>query len=134
MNAAFNKKVEEIVKKDPRYMPDAYEFTMQALWFAQKKLKRQGHISGKELLEYIRKFALEQYGPMAKTLIQFWGVQKTEDFGEIVFNLIDTGLMKKTEEDTLDDFSTGYDFNQAFDVFKINASGPVRKNKAGGYK
>ncbi len=134
MNAAFNKKVEEIVKKDPRYMPDAYEFTMQALWFAQKKLKRQGHVSGKVLLEYIRKFALEQYGPMAKTLIQFWGVQKTEDFGEIVFNLIDTGLMKKTREDSLDDFSAGYDFNQAFDVFKTNASCPGRKNKANEYK
>jgi uncharacterized repeat protein (TIGR04138 family) len=132
MDAGFNKKIQEILSKDPRYSFDAYEFTMQALWFTQKKLKRQGHVSGRELLEYIKKFALEQYGPLAKTVIQFWGIRATSDFGEIVFNLIDAGLMKKTEKDSREDFNCVYDFEHAFDAFKINSSEPKRKNLTNG--
>ena len=111
----FNKKVEEIINKDPRYKQDAYEFVMQALFFTQRKLNRRGHITGKELLEGIRDCGLEQYGPMTKTVFQHWGITKTEDFGEIVFNKVDNGLMGKNESDSRSDFKNIYDFNQAFD-------------------
>ncbi len=112
----FYKKVEEIVEKDPRYKPDAYEFVMQALWFTQRGLDRKGHISGRELLDGIKKFGLDQYGPLVKTVFNHWGVAKTEDFGEIVFNMVENRLMDKTDKDSRDDFKNVYDFNEAFDI------------------
>lgn len=118
MSVDFLSKIGEIIKKDVRYKADAYEFVMQALWFTQKKLKRNGHISGKELLNGIKEFALDQYGPMAKTLIKHWGINTTEDFGEIVFNMVNSGLMRKNENDSCNEFKNGYDFDKVFDVFK----------------
>jgi uncharacterized repeat protein (TIGR04138 family) len=98
---------------------------MQALWFTphlykgagftQEKLKRSDHVSGRELLEGIREFGLEQYGPMTLTVFQHWGIRTTEDFGEIVFNLVENGLLKKTEEDSRADFKNVYDFKEVFD-------------------
>jgi uncharacterized repeat protein (TIGR04138 family) len=111
----FYRKVEEICGKDPRYKPDAYEFMMQALWFTQKELNRKGHITGKELVEGIRKFGLEQFGPMTKTVFGHWGIRSTQDFGDIVFNMIAAGLLNKTEDDSLEDFKDIYDFDAAFD-------------------
>lgn len=110
----FYQVVEGIVRQDDRYHLDAYEFLMQALYFTQKKLKREGHLRGRELLEGIRKFAIEQYGPMAKTVLSHWGVTKTEDFGNIVFNMLAKKLLSKTEEDSLKDFKDVYDFEVVF--------------------
>ncbi|MBU3958592.1 MAG: hypothetical protein KKE91_01875 [Candidatus Omnitrophica bacterium] len=114
----FYHKVKEIIGKDPRYRPDAYEFLMQALLLTQRKLKRNGHISAGELLVGIREFGLDQYGPMAKAVLEYWGIKSTEDFGEIVFNMVENGLMRKTDADSRDDFKNVYDFNQAFDIFE----------------
>lgn len=131
----FYKKVEGIVKKDRRYKADAYEFLMCSLWFTQKKLKRPGHITGRELLEGIREFVLEQYGPLARTVLKHWGIKTTEDFGEIVFNLVENGLLKKTDKDSRQDFKNVYNFAEALDVFK-NQKASIReiysiKNKSG---
>ena len=114
----FNKRVGEITKKDPRYKPDAYEFVMRALWFTQRRLNREAHVTGKELLEGIREFGLEQYGPMTKAVFQHWGVEKTDDFGEIVFKMIENGLMGKNDNDSIDDFKNVYDFDEVFDSKK----------------
>jgi uncharacterized repeat protein (TIGR04138 family) len=110
----FYQVVENICSQDSRYKPDSYEFIMQALHFTQAKLKREGHITGRELLEGIRHFSIEQYGPMAKTVLNHWGITKTEDFGNIVFNLVENKLLSKTETDTLDDFKDVYDFQAVF--------------------
>ena len=110
----FYQTVNEIFEKDLRYKLDSYEFVMQALNFTQKKLGKEGHITGKELLEGIRQFALEQYGPMAKIVLTHWGIKKTEDFGNIVFNMIERKLLSKTETDVLEDFKDVYDFELAF--------------------
>jgi uncharacterized repeat protein (TIGR04138 family) len=118
MASDFEQKLEIVLNKDRRYKRDAYEFLMQALFFTQNKLKRKGHISGKELLEGIRDLALEQFGPMAKTVLEHWGITSSEDFGDIVFNLIDNGLLFKTQEDSKDDFKNVYDFKEAFDSTK----------------
>jgi len=128
MKMDFYKKVEEIVAKDRRYKPDAYEFVMQALWFTQKKLKKTGHVSGRELLEGIRDFGLQLYGPLAKTVFKHWGIKTTEDFGAVVFNMVSCGLLGKTEEDSLDDFKNVYDFDIALDAsnaFKQGFSGDL---------
>ena len=72
-------------------------------------------MSGKELLEGIREYAAQQFGPLAPTVFRSWGVRRTEDFGEIVFNLVESGLLGKTESDSREDFADGFDFDQAFD-------------------
>jgi uncharacterized repeat protein (TIGR04138 family) len=110
----FYQLVEDICAKDNRYKPDSYEFVMQALHFTQGKLKREGHITGRELLEGIREFVIEQYGPMAKTVLNHWGITKTEDFGNIVFNLVENKLLSKTDTDSLGDFKDVYDFQVVF--------------------
>jgi uncharacterized repeat protein (TIGR04138 family) len=110
----FYQVVEEIYEKDKRYKPDSYELVMQALSFTQKKMEKEGHVSGKELLEGIREFALQQYGPMTKTLLNHWGITKTADFGNIVFNMIENKLLSKTESDSIEDFKDVFDFEVAF--------------------
>jgi uncharacterized repeat protein (TIGR04138 family) len=106
--------VEALCDSDTRYKPDGYEFVMQALQFTQKRLKRPGHVSGKELLDGIRQYALKTYGPMARTVLEHWGIHTTEDFGNIVFNMIAAKLFSKTEDDTIDDFKDVYRFESAF--------------------
>lgn len=115
----FHLKVQEIIRGDQRYKADAYEFTMQALEFTQRKLNKTGHVSAAQLLEGIREFALEQYGPMAMAVFEHWGVSSTEDFGHIVFNMVNSGLMGKDEKDAIEDFKNVYDFKEAFSVFKV---------------
>jgi len=110
----FFRVIEDICQKDNRYKPDSYEFVMQALNFTQKKLAKVGHVTGRELLEGIRQFALEQYGPMAKTVLTHWGITKTGDFGNIVFNMIEKKMLSKTETDSIEDFKDVFDFEAAF--------------------
>jgi len=115
----FDKTVKMICERDNRYDPEAYYFLRDALSFTCKMLNKPEkgngrHVSGKELLEGIRLFALQEFGPMALTVINSWGVFKTEDFGEIVFNLVESGSLGKSEEDKKSDFVNGYDFHQAF--------------------
>ncbi len=109
-------KVREIVRKDPRYTPDAYLFVHEALDFTVRKLEKPRHVSGQELLEGIRGFATDQFSALAPMVFRAWGIRRSEDFGEIVFNLVESGLMGKTENDTRDDFKNGYDFEEAFRV------------------
>ena len=110
----FYQVVEEICAADSRYKADVYEFVLQALHFTQTKLKRETHVTGKELLEGIREFAIEQYGPMVKTVLSHWGINKTEDFGNVVFNMVNKKLLSKTETDSIDDFKNVYDFEIVF--------------------
>jgi uncharacterized repeat protein (TIGR04138 family) len=116
----FQEIVQLIARDDPRYAPGAYLFVREALAKTQaehkkrEKLANQRHISGTELCEGIRQYALEQYGPMAHTLLQQWGLHKTSDFGNIVFNLIEYGVLGKTPEDSIEDFNDVFDFDNAF--------------------
>lgn len=110
----FYQVVEEICKSDGRYKPDSYEFLMQALHFTQNRLRVRTHVTGRQLLEGIRKFAIEQYGPMVKTVFKHWGINKTQDFGNIVFNMVERKLLSKTEEDSIADFKDIYDFEAVF--------------------
>ncbi|HOX54060.1 MAG TPA: hypothetical protein PLC32_01235 [Candidatus Omnitrophota bacterium] len=115
MKEDFFSKIEEIVEKDPRYKEEAYEFVMRSLSFTQKRFRRQGHITGQELLEGIKDYAFEEFGTMAKSVLEHWGITKTEDFGHIVFNMVNNGLLKKTDEDSVEDFKNIYDFNDVFE-------------------
>ena len=115
----FDEKVEMILAKDPRYARDAYSFVRESLDHAQKQVGKENrgtirHITGQELLEGIRQFALNQFGPMTVTVLEEWGVHNSRDFGEIVFNMVEIELLAKTENDNRDDFNNGYDFADAF--------------------
>jgi uncharacterized repeat protein (TIGR04138 family) len=117
----FAETVSEIVRRDKRYDRDAYFFVREGLDFTLKMLKKhtrtapvQRHVSGQELLEGLRRCALEQFGPMARTVLQHWGIRRCEDFGEIVFNMVETGILGKQEHDSREDFRGGYDFEEAF--------------------
>lgn len=107
-----------LLEKDPRYNREAYLFLREALEFTQRQVKRESdatrHVSGRELLDGIREFALKQYGPMTLLVLEEWGVRRCEDFGEIVFNMVEHNILAKTEKDSREDFQGGYDFADAF--------------------
>ncbi len=134
----------QLIKEDRRYRLEGYAFLFEALRYAQDVLKMgadkptercrkkgaeehedcERHVSGQELCEAIRRYALEQYGYMAKTVLNNWGIQTTSDFGEMVFNLIRVGQMRKTPADQRADFDDVYDFDTAFrQSFKISRAG-----------
>jgi uncharacterized repeat protein (TIGR04138 family) len=118
-------KLHELVQTDPRYAYEAYEFLFAALAHTQKLLGRvppaEGisseqqdyHVSGRQLLEGIRDLALREYGMMARTVFRMWGIDRTDDFGEIVFRLVEADLMSKTPNDSMRDFHDIFDLDKA---------------------
>jgi uncharacterized repeat protein (TIGR04138 family) len=115
----FAEALDSIVASDPRYARDAYVFLRDALDFTtkqQKKIKGATvrHVAGPELLDGVRQYALQEFGPMAMTVFSFWGIHCCEDIGHMVFNLIEAGIFGKTEKDSLEDFKNVYDFEAAF--------------------
>jgi uncharacterized repeat protein (TIGR04138 family) len=115
----FDLKLDQALAKDQRYTREAYLFVREALDFTQKLIVRQNkevprHVTGQELLEGIRQFATQQFGPMTATVFEEWGIRQCADFGEIVFNMVEVSLLAKTEKDQREDFQNGYDFTDAF--------------------
>ena len=116
----YNEVLEIILTKDSRFPREAYQFVREGLDYTQHKMARMSgakeprHVTGRELTDGMRQYALETYGPMAKMLLNEWGVRSTTDFGEIVFNLVENNLLAKTDKDTREDFAGGFDFDDAF--------------------
>jgi uncharacterized repeat protein (TIGR04138 family) len=111
--------LERILEQDPRYHRDAYLFLREALDYTQKSVTKAGkgqirHVTGQELLEGIREYGLSQFGPMTQFVFNEWGIHRCEDWGEVVFNLVENNLLRKTENDSRADFRGGYDFFEAF--------------------
>ncbi|HEX3727920.1 MAG TPA: Minf_1886 family protein [Pirellulales bacterium] len=132
--------IAKLLKEDRRYKIDAYAFVFEALNFAHSQLgmgaerpteaeeepeegpqkETERHLTGQQLCEAIRQYALEQYGYMAQCVLNSWGVTSTSDFGEIVFNLIGIGQMRKTSDDRREDFNDVFDFESGLrQSFKI---------------
>ncbi len=114
MNKDFETTLEEINASDSRYKADAYYFVMEALSYTQNKIKERRHVTGEELLSGIKELLLEKFGPMTVTVLEYWGIKSTEDFGHIVFNLVNNKVLSKTEEDKIEHFRNVYDFDEAF--------------------
>ena len=115
----FAEALDSILASDARYQGDAYVFLRDALDFTtkqQKKIKGATvrHVSGPELLEGVRQYALKEFGPLVMTVFDNWGIHSCEDIGNMVFNLIGAGIFGKTEEDSIEDFKKVYDFEDAF--------------------
>ena len=116
---SFDEAVELLQAKDPRYQRDAYLFIREALDHTQKTIGKDNrgrirHVTGQELLLGIRDYALAQFGPMAMLVLEEWGIRSCEDFGEIVFNMVEIGVLAKTDKDNRADFRGGYQFFDAF--------------------
>lgn len=131
---SFEEAIKRLRLKDPRYRADAYLFVREALDFTQKLVSRDNqkkarHVTGQELLDGIRQFALKEYGPMSATVLQEWGITNCPDFGEIVFNMVEVGLLARTEEDRREDFQNGYDFSAAFRKPFLPKNRPEGENK-----
>jgi len=133
-NRDFNEVIRTIQKDDPRYARGVYYFLRQALDYSLKQLHQRGeldrsnHLSGQQLLDGIREFAIEQYGPMARSVLEYWGVKSTRDFGNIVFNLVECRVLGKTDQDSPEDFAGGYDFKDAFErPFQPSFKPPIKR-------
>jgi uncharacterized repeat protein (TIGR04138 family) len=117
---AVDRKILELVRTDGRYGVQAYAFVFEALDFAMQRFgrdrRRKGdrHLSVPDLVTGMRDFAIEQYGPLARVVMQSMGVFETADFGEIVFALVDKGLLNKQDSDTKEQFAQVFDFREAF--------------------
>jgi len=135
----FHEVIQLICKEDSRYEPGAYNFMRQALDFTLGKIREEEkttqhrHVTGQELSAGIRDYALGQYGPMSYTLLEQWGITRTEDFGEIVFNLVEYGVFGKTDTDSREDFVGLFDFESAFKAqFKPASASTQAKQQSQG--
>ncbi len=118
----------DLLQRDQRYKLQAYQFIRDALTYAQEVLRipeqnrargltgeSARHMTGQQLCEACRRYALEQYGMLAKMVLNSWGIYTTGDFGEIVYNLIGIHQMRKSESDRREDFDNVFDFGTAFE-------------------
>jgi uncharacterized repeat protein (TIGR04138 family) len=112
---SLEEKLRLITKRDRRYHVNAYKFIFEALDHVLSRIGKKRHITGNELLDAVRELGTDKFGFLARTVFENWGVKNTRDFGEIVFNLVNCGLMGKTPEDSVEDFDNVYDFEEIFE-------------------
>ena len=108
-------KIKQISETDKRYHYLSYIFVLNALNFYLEATNHSGHLSGKQLLEGIRLYGLKLFGPLTRLVLRHWGIITTNDFGNIVLNLVDKQLLSKQETDTYDEFNQVYQFTDVFD-------------------
>ncbi len=115
----FQGAVEKILTEDSRYDVEGYAFLRDALDATLKRRKKarkdaSANVSAADLLDGFRVHALHEFGPMAVTVLNYWGVRNCADIGHMVFNLVQSGVFAKTDEDTQESFRDGFDFEEAF--------------------
>lgn len=114
-NKSPDELLEEILAQDTRYSREAYAFVSEALTYTVQAKGEPGHVTGKELCEGLAAYGLQQFGRLARPVLQSWGIRTSEDIGEIVFNMVDVGLLRKTDEDSREDFAGVIDFEETFE-------------------
>jgi uncharacterized repeat protein (TIGR04138 family) len=117
------KSIDEIIDEQGLYPREAFEFVRRGLGYTVERVHAEQtdpeasrHVTGQQLCEGLRQFALAQWGLLARTVLRRWNITRTDDFGIIVFTLVEHSEMAKTDEDTEDDFHLVYDFATAFDL------------------
>lgn len=106
----------QLRQREPRYSESAYLFLLAALRRCMKRLDHPRHVSGAEVAGAARRLALERYGPLARTVLEHWGIHSTADLGEIVFLLVECGVLTKQPSDSREDFEDLYSFEEAFET------------------
>jgi uncharacterized repeat protein (TIGR04138 family) len=112
----FEDGLKGVVSKDGRYPIAAYRFIYEGLDYTVKNIGCKRHVTGRELAEGLRNLAIEQFGGLAMMVLNGWNIQGTTDFGHMVFNLVDAGLMSRSDNDSIEDFQDVYDFCQTFRI------------------
>ena len=107
--------MERIRVREPRFDEGAYLFVLASLEFCQRRLDERRHINGRELAIACRDLALERFGVMARLVLEHWGLRSTADIGDVVFTLVDLGLLMSQPTDTRDEFVDVFEFDQAFE-------------------
>ena len=115
MSSEKTESILRICRRDGRYAPQAYYFVFDALDYTIQRMNKMRHVTGRELLDGVRLYATENFGFLARSVLEEWGVGCTEDLGNIVFNLVEGELLSRTETDTRADFVDVFDFDDAFD-------------------
>jgi len=122
MNQTQKKSLEEVVDECGRYPLEAFEFVRHGLNYTvqqihgdtRNKAEAACHVSGRQLSNGLRQYAILRYGVMAKAVLGHWGIHRTTDFGRIVFAMVESKLMQKTENDEIRDFESVFEFDAAF--------------------
>jgi len=122
MNQTQKKSLEQVVDECGRYPLEAFEFVRHGLNYTVQQIhgdtrhKEEAacHVSGQQLCQGLRNYAVLRYGVMAKAVLGHWGIHRTTDFGRIVFAMVESKLMQKTDHDDIRDFAAVFDFDQAF--------------------
>ena len=107
--------MDRIRLREPRFHENAYLFVLSALEYCQARLTERRHITGRELASACRDLALDRYGVMARLVLEHWGVRATADIGDMVFALVDLGLLISQPNDSREDFADVFEFDQAFE-------------------
>ncbi|MFC1691978.1 Minf_1886 family protein [Candidatus Latescibacterota bacterium] len=121
-NVEFLKKIEDIAEKDKRYRKEMYLFILAALEYTISKLPERRHVTGQELSFGVAEYAREKYGYMARLVLNNWGVKTTADFGEIVYLMIEQGIMSKIKNDSKSDFTDVFSFDKEFNWERFRPS------------
>jgi uncharacterized repeat protein (TIGR04138 family) len=108
--------LDRLQERNPRFHAHSYIFVLQALHKVIHSLEAPRHVTGRELAEGVRELALERFGPIARTVLEHWGIHDTDDVGRVVFAMVEQGILIKQEEDQLEDFTGVFDFEEAFDL------------------
>jgi len=103
-------------ERNPRFHGKAYLFLLSSLHHVMEGLAEPRHIAGSELARGVRDLALERFGPMARSVLEHWGIHATEDLGDIVFALVECGILVKQDDDRREDFCDVFDFEEAFEL------------------
>lgn len=107
--------MDQIRLREQRFDERAYLFVLSSLEHCQSKLTERRHITGPELAHACRELALQRFGVMARLVLEHWGVRSTSDIGDIVFTLVEMGLLISQPQDSRDDFFGVFDFADAFE-------------------
>ena len=108
--------LDQLQERNPRFHARSYIFVLQSLHWVIQSLDTPRHVTGKELAEGVRELALERFGPMARTVLEHWGIHDTDDVGRVVFAMVEQGILIKQDGDQPEDFADVFDFEEAFDL------------------
>ena len=107
--------LDQLQERNPRFHARSYEFVLHALHSVIRTLDEPRHITGNELANGVQELALSRYGPLARTVLEHWGIHETEDVGRVVFAMVEQGILVKEDEDDQQDFTDLFDFEEAFE-------------------
>lgn len=106
----------QLQRRNPRYAIEAYLFVLGGLHRRLEALERPRHITGAELAGSVRELAIARFGLLSRVVLEHWGIHSTEDIGDIVFLLVDHGILTKQESDRREDFADLFSFEEAFEL------------------